>query len=59
MTDPAAYVRTVLDAAGIQPSDAEVDVLASVWQDIHARIERLWQIDIGEDPPAAVFRAGE
>jgi hypothetical protein len=52
LTDPTAYVREVLDTVGVQASELEVGILAATVADMRSRVERLWQIDIGEAPPA-------
>jgi hypothetical protein len=49
----------VLDLAGIQPSDTEIEALIASFPTTRAGIERLWAVDLGDEAPAAVFRAGE
>jgi hypothetical protein len=52
-------VRALLDLAGIQPSDFEIEALIASFPTTQAGIERLWAADLGDVAPATVFRAGE
>jgi hypothetical protein len=52
-------VRALLEIAGIQPSDSEIEALVASFPTTRAGIERLWAVDLGDAAPALVFRAGE
>jgi hypothetical protein len=52
-------VRVLLDLAGIQPSDAEIEAFIASFPSTRASVERLWAVDLADEAPVTVFRAGE
>jgi hypothetical protein len=56
-TTTREQLQALLDIAGIAPSPEEVDELVTAFPETRARAERLWAVDLGDIPPALVFRA--
>ena len=54
-----SFVRSVLQAAGIAPTDAELEALAAGLPGLRARVAALYAVDCADGEPAAVVRALE
>lgn len=59
MTTTNEQVQVLLDLAGITPYPDELEQLTAGYPDMRAQVERLWDVEMGDTPPALVFRAGE
>ena len=57
--DPLGEVRTLLAAAGITPPDDDLGSLARIYPGLRRRVDRMYDIDVGDEVQAAVFRADE
>jgi hypothetical protein len=56
--DDAATVRVLLAAAGLHPPDDDLRPLATQYGDIRRQLAELWAVDVGEEEPATIYRAG-
>ncbi|MEM9656218.1 MAG: hypothetical protein AAGA65_29295 [Actinomycetota bacterium] len=54
---PVEVVRTLLDAAGLQPPEAEVERLAKLYPGLRRSVDRFHAVTTADEVPAAVFRA--
>jgi hypothetical protein len=52
----AEVVRALLAAAGITPSDDDIDLLARGYPGLRSQVERLYAVDTGDLPPASMLR---
>jgi hypothetical protein len=52
----ADVVRALLAAAGITPSDEEIDVLAATLPGLRSQVDRFYAVETGELPPASMLR---
>ena len=59
--DPEArqQVAALLTAAGLDPPDEEIERLAALYPGLRRSIDRFHALDVGDEVPAAVFRAAE
>jgi hypothetical protein len=53
----AEVVRALLAAAGITPSDEEIDVLGKTYPGLRRQVDRLYAVETGDLPPAGMLRA--
>jgi len=56
VVDDAEVVRALLAAAGITPSDEDIDLLAKTYPGLRSQVERLYAVDTGDLPPAGMLR---
>lgn len=49
----------LLAAAGVTVPDEEVDRLGGLYGGIRRTMERFHAVDVGDEVPAAIFRAGD
>ena len=54
---PVETVRVLLNAAGLNPPESEVERLAKLYPGMRRSVDRFHDIDVGDEVPAAVFRA--
>lgn len=54
-----ATVAALLAGAGLDPPDDEVDRLAALYPGLRRSADRFHAVDVGDEVPAAVFRAEE
>lgn len=59
MSTMIEQVEVLLEIAGITPRPDEIEQLATTYAQMRADIEHLWSLDLGDTPPALVFRAAE
>lgn len=57
MRDDGAHVRSMLEAAGLNPGKAEVAVLVDRYRSMRKTAAVLWSVDPGDGGSALVFRA--
>jgi hypothetical protein len=55
----AEVVRTLLAAAGITPSDEDIDLLGKAYPGLRRQVDRLYEVDTGDLPPAGMLRVAE
>lgn len=53
----AEVVRVLLEAAGITPSDKEIELLGKAYPGLQREVDRLYAVDTGDLPPAGMLRA--
>jgi hypothetical protein len=56
---PVETVRVLLNAAGLNPPAAEVERLAKLYPGLRRSVDRFYDIEVGDEVPAAVFRAAD
>ena len=54
-----ASFAALLAAAGLPVPDDEVERLAQLYPDLRASVDRFYAVDVGDEVPAAVFRADD
>lgn len=57
--DAADAVATLLAAAGLTVPDNEIQRLADLYPGLRRSVDKMYEIDTGDEVPAAVFRAAE
>ena len=55
--DALETVRALLAASGLHPPEDEVERLARLYPGLRRTVERFYGVDVGDEVPAAVFRA--
>ena len=58
MVDPRPTVDVLLRAAGLDVPAEETDRLAALYPGLRRSVDRFYQVDAGDEVPAAVFEAG-
>ena len=56
-TNDVEVVRAMLAAAGIHPSEPEIEALGAAWPGIQRQVAGLYAVDTGDEPPASMLRA--
>lgn len=57
--DVEQTVRTLLTAAGLSVPDDDVKRLARIYPGLRRRADRTYDIEVGDEVPAPMFRADE
>ncbi|MGB5758115.1 MAG: hypothetical protein WBM50_14450 [Acidimicrobiales bacterium] len=55
--DSLRIVQALLDGAGLAPPQEEVERLAGLYPGLRKTVDRIHQVDVGDEVTAAVFRA--
>lgn len=55
--DSLRIVRALLDGAGLAPPQEEVERLAGLYPGLRKTVDRIHQVDVGDEVTAALFRA--
>ncbi len=51
------FVRAMLGAAGIHPSEPEFQALAAAYPAVRLQVEGFYAVDTGDEAPASMLRA--
>lgn len=59
MSTDVDTVATLLAAAGLTVPDNEIERLAGLYPALRRSVDKMYEVDTGDEVPAAVFRAAE